>query len=318
MLHKPLSIFNLGPRDWWRLIRDAGQAWVDDRCASLGASLAYYTLFSMAPLLLIVVSVAGLWFGPEAARGEVYAQLNGLMGSSGADAVETMVASVNWPAGGIAATTLGLGLMLLGATTVVAELQKTLDHIWQAPEPPRSGWRQMVRTRLLSFGLILGLGFLLIVSLLADTALAAAQRWWAPYFGNWIVMAKVADTVLGYGLLTVLFAMIYKWMPSVHIDWADVWLGALVTALLFDMGRHAIGFYIGREATTSGFGAAGSLVAVLTWIYYSAQIFLLGAEFTWVVAHRCGSRQQSTQDAAASTAPATSKGKRQAQLSPDH
>lgn len=274
----------------WQVVRESVQAWVDDRCASLGASLAYYTLFSLAPLLLIVVSVAGLMFGEEAARGEVFAQLEGLMGSAGAAAVQEMLVSVNRPAGGLAATLGGVALMLLGATSVVAELQSTLNRIWQVPEPEHGGWRAAVRTRLLSFGLILGLGFLLIVSLMADAGIAAAQRWWRPWFGEWISLAAVVDAVVGYGLLTMLFAMIYKLMPRIHIPWSDVWLGAAVTAVLFELGRYAIGLYIGREAATSGFGAAGSLVAVLTWVYYSAQIFLLGAEFTWVVAHRVGSR----------------------------
>ena len=277
-------------RTWWHLVTEAVQAWIDDRCASLGAALAYYTLFSMAPLLLIVVSVAGLLFGAEAARGEVYAQLERLIGSSGARAVEDLLASVNWPAGGLMATVGGVLIMLIGATTVVAELQSTLDHIWRAP-PARGGWRSLLHARLLSFGLILGVGFLLVVSLLADAALAAAQRWWSPWFGDWLLLVQVVDWLLGYGLLTALFAMIYKIMPRVRIAWSDVWLGAGVTALLFDLGRHAIGLYIGRGAVGSGFGAAGSLVAVLTWVYYSAQIFLLGAEFTWVMAHRCGSRQ---------------------------
>lgn len=287
-----------------QVLRQTVVAWLDDRCASKGASLAFYTLFSLAPLLLIVVSIAGLLFGEEAARGQVFAQLQHLIGPSGAAAVQDLLLSVQRPAGGLMASALGLALMLVGATTVVNELQSTLDAIWSAREPSGSGWRRLLRTRLMSLSLILGVGFLLVVSLLADAALAAAQRWWAPWFGAWLGLARVVDLVLGYALMTTLFAMIYKLMPRVRIAWKDVWLGALATTLLFDLGRHAIALYVTHGAVSSGFGAAGSLVAVMSWVYYSAQIFLLGAEFTWVVAHRFGSRRH-LRAGPAGTAPAS-------------
>ncbi|MFT3818262.1 MAG: YihY/virulence factor BrkB family protein [Rubrivivax sp.] len=271
----------------------AAEAWLDDRCTSLGAALAYYTLFSMAPLLLIVVSVAGLLFGAEAARGEVAAQLQGLLGGPGAAAVQELLASVNWPAGSALATATGLVLMLIGATTVFAELQGTLDRIWRAPARPLGGWWAFVRARVLSFGLILGVGFLLIVSLLASAALAALQAWWLPRLAGWQTLVDVLGTAFDFALVTLLFALIYKLMPRVRIAWSDVWVGAVVTAALFAVGRQLIGLYIGRGAVGSGFGAAGSLVAVLVWVYYSAQIFLFGAEFTWVFAHRVGSRRGS-------------------------
>ncbi len=281
----------LSPRQAWQLTREAAESWLDDRCPSLGAALAYYTLFSLAPLLLIVVSVAGLLFGADAARGEVAVQLQGLLGDAGAAAVQQLLTSVNWPAGGALATATGLGLMLIGATTVFAELQNTLDHIWRAPPRISGNVWTLLRARVLSFGLILGVGFLLMVSLLISAALAAIEAWWLPRLGGWDTLVMSLSAVVGFGLMTLLFAMIYKLMPRVRIAWSDVWVGAIVTAALFTVGRQLIGIYIGRGAVGSGFGAAGSLVAVLVWVYYSAQIFLFGAEFTRVVAHRLGSRR---------------------------
>jgi len=277
-----------------QMAADAFAAWLADRAASMGAALAYYTLFSMAPLLLIAISVAGLIFGPDAARGEIFGQLQGLVGSAGAAAVQQLLESVNRPAGGVAATLLGLGLMLAGATSVFAELQDALDRIWRAPERQVSGLWSLLRARVLSFGLILGLGFLLLVSMLLSAAAAALQHWWAPWLGGrqWqLLLAGLVNDASGFALVTVMVAMIYKVMPRVSIAWSDVWVGALVTATLFSVGRALIGAYLATGAVGSGFGAAGALVAVLVWVYYSAQIFLLGAEFTWVYAHALGSRR---------------------------
>jgi len=271
--------------------KQALNAWIDDRAPSMGAALSYYMLFSMAPLLLIVVSVAGLLFGEEAARGEIVGQLSELMGESGAQAIQQMLASVNWPAGGVLATLTGVLLMLIGATTVLAELQSALDHIWRAPPRSESGLWAMLRTRLLSFGLILGVGLLLLVSLIFNAALGALQRWWAPLLGGWELWAVAFNMASSFALLTAMFAMIYKLMPRVRIAWADVWLGAAVTALLFSSGASLIGLYVSHSAVTSGFGAAGSVVVLLIWIYYSAQIFLLGAEFSSAYAHLLGSRR---------------------------
>ena len=273
------------------LVRRSVAAWIDDDAASKGAALAYYTLFSLAPLLLIVTAVAGLVFGAEAARGEIFGQLQGLVGAPGAAAVQSLLESVNRPAGGWAATALGLVLMLLGATTVFAELQNTLDRIWRAPARPAGGLWLLLRARVLSFGLILGLGFLLMVSLVASAALAGLQRWWVPQFQGWALVLAVLDPASSFALVTLVFALIYKLMPRVRIPWSDVWVGALVTAGLFAVGRHLLGAYLGLAAVSAGFGAAGSLVVVLVWVYYSAQIFLLGAEFTWVYAHVLGSRR---------------------------
>ncbi len=270
--------------------RAAFDAWVDDRAPSMGAALAYYTLFSIAPLLLIVISVAGIWFGDEAARGEIFGQLQGLVGSEGAAAIQGLLESVNRPAGGVIGTVTGIVLMLVGATTVFAELQNALDRIWRAPNREGSGLWALLRARLLSFGLILGIGFLMLVSLVIGAVLAAFESWATPRVVGWEVLLAVFNQVLGFALVAAMFAMIYKLMPRARIEWRDVAVGALATATLFTWGKYLIGLYIGTSGGGSGFGAAGSLVVLLVWVYYSAQIFLLGAEFTWVYAHALGSR----------------------------
>ena len=278
-------------RDAAGLVKETAASWSEDHAQSMGAALAYYTTFSIAPLLLIVISIAGLLFGVEAARGEIFAQLQGLMGDKGARTVQELLQSVNEPKQSVIATIVGLVTLLIGATTVFGELQDDLDRIWHAPARKTGrGLFKLLRSRLLSFGMILGIGFLLMVSLIASAAISALGKWWGPMFGNWATLARVIDLAFAFAMTTAVFAMIYKIMPRVHIDWRDVWIGAGVTALLFSIGKVLIGLYIGRGSVTSSFGAAGSLVVVLLWVYYSAQIFLLGAEFTWVYAHRCGSR----------------------------
>jgi membrane protein len=249
-------------------------------------------LFSIAPLLLIVISVAGLVFGEEAARGHISATLSSFMGPEGAIAIEGLLKSVSLHGQSVTGTLIGAALLLVGATSVFAELQNALDRVWRAPERNKpSGLFGLLRARLMSFGLILGLGFLMIVSLIASAALAALGDWWAPLFGGWDIVLQVVNFVFSFGLVTTVFAMIYKFMPSVHIAWRDVWIGAVVTAALFTVAKFLIGLYIGKSGVTSGFGAASSIVLLLVWVYYSAQIFLVGAEFTWVYAHRFGSRR---------------------------
>ena len=279
----------------WGLVKAAGSSWVDDYAPSMGAALSYYTLFSIAPLLLIVISIAGLVFGEEAARGEIFNQLNGLMGSEGAAAIQSLLESVNKPTEGMLGAILGVILVLIGATSVFGELQDAMDRIWRAPARHQSnGLWALLRARLLSFGMILSIGFLLMVSLVMGAVLAAFSRWWSPFFGGWETVAQVFNTVVSFGFTTLAFAMIYKIMPRVKIDWRDVWIGAGVTAFLFTVGKFLIGFYLGRSGVVSGFGAASSIVIVLIWVYYSAQIFLVGAEFTWVYAHTFGSRKNQT------------------------
>lgn len=278
----------------WRhlpgLVTAAIARWSDDRAPSMGAALAYYTLFSIAPLLLIVIAVAGAVFGEDAARGAIFQPLAELLGREGATAIEGLLGSVRRHGQGVMGGVIGLVLLIVGATTVFAELQASLDHIWRVPpKSGRAGWHLLLRTRLLSFGLVMGVGFLLMVSLVVSAALAAWGRWWAPAFGGWQLLLEVANFVVGLALTGALFAMIYKWMPSVRIAWRDVMIGALGTALLFSVGKWAIGLYIGTSGVATGFGAASSVVVLLVWVYWSAQVFLVGAEFTWLFASRHGS-----------------------------
>lgn len=276
--------------DLLALLKTTFNSWLDDYAASMGAALAYYTMFSIAPLLLIVISLAGLVFGQDAVRGEIVGQLSGMMGAAGAHAIEGLLQSVSRPADSIPATLFGVLLLLIGATTVFGELQDAMDRIWRVPQRRTGGGLlRLLRTRLLSFGMILGIGFLLMTSLVLSAALAALGRWWGPLFAEWETLANLVDIVLGFGLSTAVFALIYKLMPRVQVGWRDVLVGALVTAFLFTLGKRLIGLYIGTSGVTSAFGAAGSLVVVLVWVYYSAQIFLLGAEFTWAYAHAWGS-----------------------------
>jgi membrane protein len=275
------------------LFRQAVQSWSEDYVPSMGAALAYYTLFSIAPLLLIVIGVAGLIFGDDAARGEIFGQLTDLMGAEGAAAVERLLENASKPEGGIIATIIGTAMLLLGAMTVFGELQNALDRIWRAPvRKTAAGWWNLLRSRLLSFGMILAIAFLLMVSLVLSAVLAALGRG----------LAHVLDIAVTFGILTLLFALIYKLIPRVRVAWRDVWIGAAVTALLFAVGKYLIGLYIGKSSVASAFGAAGSVVVMMVWVYYSAQIFLLGAEFTWVYAHtygsRCGERRPRPEDSA--------------------
>lgn len=274
------------------LVVKALTAWADDYAPSMGAALSYYTLFSIAPLLLIVLGVAGFFFGEEAVRGELFSQLSGLVGNDGARAIEQMLASASTPKEGVIAAAVGFVVLVVGATTVLGELQNALDRIWRAPALKKTGGiARFARSRLLSVAMILGVAFLLMVSLVMSAVLAALGKWWGAWFVGWELLGHILDLVVSFGLMTVLFALIYKIIPRVHIRWPDVWVGAAVTALLFAVGKILIGLYLGKSEVASGFGAAGSLVLFMVWVYYSAQIFLIGAEFTWVYAHEFGSRR---------------------------
>ena len=295
------------PRALLALLQGAGSAWLADRAPTMGAALAYYTLFSMAPLLLIAISVAGAVFGIDAARGEILGQLRSLLGSDGAAAVAEMLDNVRRSGQSALGTLVGAVLLVIGATTVFAELQDSLDHIWRVDTPRRGGtlW-QWLRARLLSFGLVLGVGFLLMVSLAVSAALAAWGRWWAPLFGGGETLLLWANHALGFVLTALLFAAIYKWMPRARIGWWDVALGSALTASLFTLGKALIGWYIGSSGVAAGFGAAGAIVALLVWVYGSAQVFLFGAEITWIFAQRHGSRRTAPAlTTALTTAPAT-------------
>lgn len=275
----------------WLLIKTTVIAWSDDYAPSMGAALAFYTLFSIAPLLLIVLSITGFVFGAEAARGEIAGQLQNLMGEQSALTVQALLQNVNKPSEGIMATITGVLLLLIGATTVFGELQSALDRIWRAPErPPIRSIISFLRSRLLSFGMIFGIGFILMVSLIFNAALSAVSHWWSLQFKEWFIILYSVNLVFGFVMTTAMFALIYKYIPSVKIRWGEVWLGALITAALFTVGKFLIGLYMTKSAVASGFGAAGSVVALLVWVYYSAQIFLLGAEFTWAYSTIYGSR----------------------------
>ena len=283
----------------WDLIRKSFAAWLDDYAPSMGAALAYYTMFSLAPFLILIIAVGGLVFGADAARGAIVSQLRDLIGEEGAVAVQGLLTSASHPAKSIIASIIAVLTLLLGATSVFAELQSSLDRIWRAPALPQtSGLWTLLRQRLLSFGMIVSIGFLLLVSLVVSAALSALGTWSGGFLPGWEVLLQVVNLVVSFGITTVLFAMVYRILPRVWVAWTDVWIGAAVTALLFNVGKLAIGLYLGKAGVTSGFGAAGSLVAILVWVYYSAQVFLLGAEFTWVFAHSRGSRAGETPEPA--------------------
>jgi membrane protein len=279
-------------RTFLALLKAAVLAWRDDHARSVGAALSYYTLFSIGPLLLIVISIAGMVFGDEAARGEIFSTLRDFLGPEGAIAIQGLLESVSLSGKSGLGLAVGAVLLLFGATRVFIELQEALERIWELPVTKDGGGWALVRQRIVSFGMVLGIGFLLMVSLVANAGLAALGRWWAPLFGGWELLLQAVNLLLSLALATAVFAMIYKLMPRVRIAWRDVWIGAAFTAILFTLGKTLIALYIGKSGVTSGFGAAASVVALLLWVYWSAQIFLVGAEFTWVYANRIGSRRR--------------------------
>jgi membrane protein len=292
------------PSALFQLARKAVAAWVDDYAPSMGAAISYYTIFSLAPLLVIVIAVAGALFGREAAQAHIVAQATSLVGHNGGLAIQALLNSASDTGKGLVAGAVSVMVLLVGATTVFAELQSALDRIWHVPEKAKpSGLWALLRARLLSFGLILGLAFLLIVSLIVSAALAAFDAWIGGLLPGWEVLLLGLNALISFGAITLLFAMIFKLMPTTPIDWRDVWIGAAVTALLFELGKLLIGLYLGKSGLTESFAAAGSLVVLVAWVYYASQIFLLGAEFTKVYADAHGSlsgrkAQQSTEAAA--------------------
>jgi membrane protein len=263
---------------WWPLLRRAGMQWINHKDARLGAALAYYSVFSLGPLLLIAVAVAGLLFGQEAVRGEVTGTLKGLLGDTGAQAIDAMLASASKPTEGILATIIGTSALAFAAVGVVVQLKDALNTVWDVKATPGKGLWGFTRSYVLSFAAILSLGFLLLVSMLVTTALAAAGKYFALYLPE--VALQTASFVVSLLVTAVLFAMMFKWLPDAKVRWRDVWLGAVVTAILFELGKFLIGLYIGKQGLESTYGAAASIVIVLIWVYYSAQIVLFGAEFT--------------------------------------
>jgi membrane protein len=270
-------------RRWWPLLKETFAAWSDDYAPSMGAAIAYYTIFSIAPLLVIVTAVTGLLFSREAVTGELFGQIRGLVGDDGAKAIEGLVQSASDPGEGAIAIIGGLLAILFGATGVFSEIQSAIDRIWEVPKRERaSTWWELIRTRLLAFGMVLSIAFLLLVSLALSAAISAAGAIWDRWVGGWETALQLVNIIVSLGLFTGVFAAMYRFLPRVEMRWRDVWLGAFVTAILFVVGKFLIGLYIGKSGIVSGFGAAGSLVTLLIWVYYSAQIFLLGAEFTWI------------------------------------
>ncbi|MDR6534675.1 YihY/virulence factor BrkB family protein [Variovorax soli] len=297
----------MNPKHLYALCRQSVSAWVDDYAPSMGAAISYYTIFSLAPLLVIVIAIAGALFGREAAQGRIVAQISGLVGPEGATAVEAMLRSVSEPDKGLVAGLVSAVVLLIGATTVFAELQSALDRIWHVPEREKpSGIWAVLRARLLSFGLILGLAFLLMVSLVVSAGLAAFGSWFGGLMPGWELLLQGLNVVISLGIVTLLFALIYKLMPTARIAWQDVWIGALVTAVLFELGKLGIGLYLGKSGVNEAFAAAGSLVLLVAWVYYAAQIFLLGAEFTKVYADAHGSTSGTKAVAATESAAAQS------------
>lgn len=273
----------ISPRELWSLVKQSVNAWLEDRAASMGAALAYYTAFSIAPLLIIAIAVAGLVFGRDAAQAAVVGQLQGLLGEAGGNAVAEMLKSTAEFGSSALALVIGVGALVLTATTAFVELQDDLDRIWKAKPRVGSGFVNLIRSRLLSFGMVLAIGFLLTVSLVLSAAVAALGD---SLLGEAELLLQAITFLGSFTVITMLFATIYKVLPNVEIAWEDVWIGAAITALLFEIGKVLIGLYIGKSSVASSFGSAGPFVVLMLWIYYSTQIFLLGAEFTNAHAQR--------------------------------
>jgi membrane protein len=274
----------------WQFVTTTINEWIEAEPFELAAALSYYTLFSLAPLLIIAIAVAGLAFGREAAQDQIVETLQGLIGQDSAQAIQGMIqASNNKPTTGIISSIIGLIALLFGAGGVVGQLQSSLNKLWEVTLKPGQGVWGFVRQRFLSFAMVLAIGFLLLVSLVVTAVLSSFTGMLSSFLGEATLIAHAADLLVSFGFTTLLFALIYKFVPDIRIQWRDVWVGAALTSVLFTLGKYLIGLYIGTSGVTSVFGAAGSLITVLVWVYYSALIFFLGAEFTKVYAAEYGS-----------------------------
>ena len=293
----------MGARDVWAMLKEAFKDWNEDNAPRLGAALSYYTIFSIAPLLLISIAVAGLVFGAEAAQGRVVAQIQGLVGRTAAEAIEGMLESARKPGQGLVATIFGAATLLFGAGGAFNELRGALDVIWEIPPRKGGGIVAMIRERLASFAIVLVVGFLLLVSLVISAGISAFEVK-GTFPGSGVVL-QVVNNGVSLAVITALFALIFKYLPDAHppVSRKDIWVGAFITAALFTLGKYALGFYLGRSSVASAYGAAGSVVLLLVWVYYSAQILFLGAELTQVYARRHGSRLGLAADA--TTVPAS-------------
>lgn len=273
----------------WDLLKQTGLEWMEDKVPRLGAALAFYSVLSLAPLLVIAIAIAGLVFGEEAARGQVVEQMGGLVGKQGAEAIQTMIANARKPESGIIAAVIGVASLLFAATGVFGELHDAMNTIWEVQPKPGGGVMGFIKDRFLSFTMVLGIAFLLLVSLVLTTALAATGKYLSSLVPFAAVM-QVLNFVISFAVITLLFAMMFKLLPDVKIGWSDVWIGAVITGLLFTLGKLLIGLYLGHSSIGSAYGAAGSFVVLLVWVYYSSQILFFGAEFTQVYADKYGSR----------------------------
>jgi membrane protein len=275
---------------WWTVVKDAATNWSNHKDARQGAALAYYSVFSLGPIIVIAIAVAGLLFGQDAVTSQVMSSIKEMLGDTGAKAVEAMLAGASRPAAGIAATMLGIGALLFAALGVVVQLKDALNVVWEVEDSKQSGLWHFARNYVLSFAAVLAVGFLLLVSLLVSTGLAAAGKYTATYLPEGALHA--VSTLTSFVVVTALFAMMFKWLADVSVRWRDVWLGALLTALLFEIGKAAIGFYIGKQGLESTYGAAASIVVVLIWVYYTSQIILMGAEVTHSYARHNATKKQ--------------------------
>jgi membrane protein len=293
------------PKSFIQLSKESISEWINDQPFQLAAALSYYTLFSLAPLMVIVIAIAGFAFGREAAQNQILSTLQGMIGKDGAQAVQEMIRNAsNQPKTGIISTIIGVVLLLFGAGGVVGQLQTSLNTIWGVTPKPGQGVWGFIRQRFISFAMVLGIGFLLLVSLMVSAFATGFTQMMGGWMGGIKVLAHGVDLLLSFIFTTGLFAMMYKFLPDVRIGWRDVWIGAAITALLFTIGKFLIGLYLGSSGVTSVYGAAGSLVTILLWVYYSALILFLGAEFTQVYATRIGSGVKPSENAQR-VAPAT-------------
>lgn len=265
----------------WSVLGRAVSGWWNDNVPHLGAALSYYTLFALAPILVIAIAIAGFAFGHEAVQGGIVEQIDGLVGQEGARAVQAMLQGAARPSSSILATVIGSITFFIGATGVFLELQTALNTIWRVkPKASGSWFRVLLLQRLISFALVVAVGFLLLTSLLVSAALAAVHRYMGTAYPGGAVLWQAVNVIVSLGVITLLFAMVYKVLPDVELAWSDVWVGGLVTAGLFTIGKSLIGLYIGTSRFSSTYGAAGSVIVLLVWVYYSSQVILLGAEFT--------------------------------------
>lgn len=281
----------------WSLLRQTFQEWNDDKVPRLGAALAFYTALSLAPLLLIVLQVATAAFGEEAARGELTDQMRSLVGSQGAKALESMIAGGRNEPGGFFVTLFGVATLLFGASGVFSQLQDSLNTIFEVRAKPGLGVWRIVRSRFLSFSMVLAIAFLLLTSLVVSAIITALGTTLNILPGAWYVIGQGIDLLASTALITVLFATMFKYLPDVRLDWRHVWHGAALTAVFFTVGKVAIGFYLGHSALASSYGVAGSFVVLLVWVYYAAQIFFFGAEFTQVYAKRFSAKLEPSANA---------------------